>query len=249
MTRAKFTILRNRGLAPGVFELTLTGDASCVGFPGQFVEIAIPGHFLRRPVSICDWTAGSIVLLVRTVGAGTAWLESAAQGEEIDVILPLGNGFDVGAPPHDARVILVGGGIGVAPLFALARALAASGRDFTAVLGYRNAGDVFYADRFSDLGCETIVATEDGSAGVHGFVTDAIATLGEGRRYLFACGPMPMLRALSGLPRLAGGQFSLEARMGCGFGACMGCTVKTASGPARVCREGPVFHIEDLIWK
>lgn len=242
--------MASRALAPGVFELALEGDASGVSRPGQFVEIAVPGHFLRRPISICDWSDNSLTLLIRKVGHGTAWLEGAEAGETLDLLLPLGNGFDAGAAPAGAGVMLVGGGIGIAPLFALAKSIVSAGRPCTAVLGFRSAGDLFYADRFAEVGCETIVATEDGSAGTRGLVTDAIcghAGHGAGPGpYLFACGPMPMMRALARLRGVSGGQFSLEARMGCGFGACMGCTIETASGPARICADGPVFSIAEL---
>ncbi|MBR3085200.1 MAG: dihydroorotate dehydrogenase electron transfer subunit [Kiritimatiellae bacterium] len=247
-----FTIAMTRHLAPGVFELKLDGDTSGIQRPGQFVEIAVPGKFLRRPISIADWGAGTLTILVRTVGAGTAWLESAAPGTRLDVILPLGNGFDASAAPPGSRIVLAGGGIGVAPLYALAKSLAAGGREFSIALGFRNAGDIFFADEFRATGGHTAIATEDGSAGIRGFVTDAIGAIGAGGAsgaqpaYIFACGPMPMLKALAALPGIADGQLSLEARMGCGFGACMGCTIQTRSGPARVCREGPVFAISDL---
>lgn len=243
MHSALFTIARNRPLAPGVFELVLEGDASAISRPGQFVEITVPGHFLRRPISVCDWSPDSLTLLVRTVGGGTAWLEAARPGTALDLLLPLGNGFDISAAPAGASVVLAGGGIGVAPLYALAKALLSAGRRCAVALGFRTASDVLYADAFAALGCEVSIATEDGSRGARGFVTGLLKTPAP---YLFACGPMPMLRALAALPGLAGAQFSLEARMGCGFGACMGCTIETANGPARVCREGPVFALENL---
>ena len=223
--------------------------------PGQFVEISVPGHFLRRPISVGDWTQDSLTLLVRTVGSGTAWLEHAVPGTLLDILLPLGNGFNIKAIPDGAEVVLAGGGIGIAPLYALAKAILAQGLQCRVALGFRNRSDVFYTDRFAALGCETAIATEDGSLGVKGFVTEIVSRdSGFGFRdsscpsYLFACGPMPMMRALAAITGLAGAQFSLEARMGCGFGACMGCTIETASGPARVCREGPVFALEDLKW-
>ena len=208
--------------------------------PGQFVNISVPGFFLRRPISVCDWTEGSLTLLVRTVGGGTAWLEKVRAEQTLDVLLPLGNGFDIAASPANAPIVLAGGGIGVAPLYGLARALRAAGRDCLVALGFRMASDVFYADRFEALGCDVAIATEDGSRGTRGFVTSL--PLPDGA-YVFACGPMPMLRALAALPGLAGGQISLEARMGCGFGACMGCTIETQNGPARICHDGPVFEM------
>ena len=269
MKSETFIIDSNRAVAPGVFELVLCRNElriersvsrigrnesrigrneSRIERPGQFVEISVPGHFLRRPISVCDWTQDSLTLLVRTVGSGTAWLEDAVPGTRLDILLPLGNGFNVNAIPDGAEVVLAGGGIGIAPLYALAKAILAKGLQCRVALGFRNGNDVFYADRFAALGCETAIATEDGSLGVKGFVTEIVSRDSTCSTYMFACGPMPMLRALAATPGLAGAQFSLEARMGCGFGACMGCTIETASGPARVCREGPVFALEDLKW-
>lgn len=249
MKETVFVIESNRHLAPGVFELVLRGDASGIRQPGQFAEIAVPGQFLRRPVSVCDWTPDSLTLLVRAVGRGTRWMEAAAPGESLSLLLPLGNGFDIAAAPAASKIVLAGGGIGIAPLYALARILAEAGRGFSVALGFRSASDVFYAGRFAEFGHPVAVSTEDGTEGVKGFVTDAIRSLGivDGG-YVFACGPMPMMRALASLPGIAGAQFSLEARMGCGFGACMGCTIETADGPARICHEGPVFRREALKW-
>lgn len=249
MKDAPFAIAANRPLTSDIFELTLQGDATGIAAPGQFAELSVPGHFLRRPISIADWTQDSITLLIRAVGAGTAWLEGARQGQSLDIILPLGNGFDTAAIPAGADVILAGGGIGIAPLYALAKALAAAGRPFRAALGFRNAADIFYIEKFATVsGSAPAIATEDGSCGTKGFVTDLMANRSGRPAYVLACGPTPMLRAIAGLPGLCGGQFSLEARMGCGFGACMGCTIRTAKGPARICHEGPVFKLEDLTW-
>ena len=241
-----FTLRATRPLTADVFELVLAGDTSEIARPGQFVNLSIPGLYLRRPISVCDWDEGRLVLLVREVGHGTAWLRAAPPGTLIRALSPLGNGFDADAP-HSGRAVLAGGGIGLAPLYGLARRLAAAGRAPAVALGFRRADDAFYADAFASLGCDVRVATEDGSLGRRGFVTDALRDL-PGPLYVFACGPMPMLRAVAALPGLSGGQFSLEARMGCGFGACMGCTIQTARGPARVCREGPVFQKEELAW-
>ena len=252
MRGAFFTVESNRALAPGVFELVLAGDCSAVQRPGQFVNVAVPGLFLRRPISISDWSANSMTFLVRTVGRGTAWLEKIARGEKLDLLLPLGNGFDISAVPDGGTAILAGGGIGIAPLYALAKALLASGRRCVAALGFRCASDVFYADEFAAIGCEVAIATEDGSRGQRGYVTDVVsAYCTHGRRgteYLFACGPEPMLKALAANGWTSSAQFSLEARMGCGFGACMGCTTETTHGSARICHEGPVFRVEDLKW-
>lgn len=242
MKQSVFTVETNRGLTHDVFELVLGGDASAFTAPGQFAEISVPGLFLRRPISVCDWTASSITLLVKVVGQGTAALRSMAPGATLDVLAGLGNGF--GCTQRDGAA-LVGGGIGIAPLYGLTKRLVAQGAAApVAILGFRSAADVFYADEFAALGCDVRIATEDGSLGTRGFVTDAMATLPE-PMYAYACGPMPMLRAVAA--RVADGEFSLEARMGCGFGACMGCTIETPSGPRRVCVDGPVFMRRDVL--
>lgn len=245
MKDCTFTIKSLRVLTDTVFELNLEGDASDFSRPGQFVNITIPSLYLRRPISVCDWTKDSLCLLIREVGAGTRWLRNAAPGTPLQIITDLGNGFDVDFA--SASPALVGGGIGIAPLYGLARELLAKGIKPVAVLGYRNAGEVFYTEEFRKLGCEVIVATEDGSCGIKGFVTDALKTRPELTR-IYACGPMPMLKALALLPQIEDGEFSLEARMGCGFGACVGCTIMTTNGPARVCAEGPVFRKGDIVW-
>ncbi len=247
MKDAVFTLVSTHPLTESVFELLLEGDTAGIDRPGQFVNISVPGLFLRRPVSVCDLDGRRLRLLVRQVGAGTAALRRMAPGTRLDVLTGLGNGFDVSAAKGRAAA-LVGGGIGLAPLVWLARELAGAGGPAPlVVLGFRTASDAFCLDAFRALGCRVDVATEDGSAGVRGFVTDALA-LHPDVRYVFACGPMPMLAALAKSPQVADGQFSLEARMGCGFGACVGCTVETVGGPARVCVEGPVFRKEALKW-
>lgn len=242
-------LLRSRAtLAPGVVDLRLEGDTGGLERPGQFVNVAIPGFFLRRPLSVCDWSAGSLRLLVREAGAGTHTLCAATPGDRFNVLLPLGNGFDGDTVPDGAMPVLVGGGIGLAPLVGLARRLVASGASPRVVLGFRSASDAFCLDEFHALGCPVDIATEDGSLGTRGFVTEPLRPLATRGAYVFACGPLPMLRAVAVLPGLVGGQFSLEARMGCGFGACVGCTIETRDGPRRICREGPVFLREQLPW-
>lgn len=240
MRQFVFTIKSNRQLTQEVFELVLGGDTSAFTAPGQFAEVSVPGAFLRRPISVCDWTDSSMTLLIRAVGQGTMALQAMGRGEKLDILTGLGNGFST-----DVRdgVALVGGGIGIAPLYGLARRLIARGAAPVAVLGFRNAADVFYVEEFRALGCKVLVSTEDGSVGTKGFVTDAMKELPP-IRHAYACGPMPMLRAVAGC--VADGEFSLEARMGCGFGACMGCTVVTPSGPRRVCVDGPVFRLCDF---
>lgn len=247
MKQSLFHVVSNRRLTPDVFELRLAGDASAFTRPGQFAEIAVPGLYLRRPISVCDWTADTLLLLVKAIGAGTRAMRALAPDDTLDVLTGLGNGFGP-TPAGAGRPVLVGGGIGIAPLYALARQLTAGPAGAPeVVLGFRSAADAFYADAFAALGCPVAVATEDGSLGTRGFVTDVLAAESS-PIYAYACGPMPMLRAVARLPQVADGQFSFEARMGCGFGACMGCTIATTDGPKRVCREGPVFAKGEIAW-
>ncbi len=248
MKDTRFTVRSSRTLTESVYELVLEGDTSDFTRPGQFVEISVPGFFLRRPISVSDWDANTLTLLIKEAGHGTGLLRTAfsTPGSGLQVVTGLGNGFDLdAAQPGGAAV--VGGGIGIAPLYGLARRLAAAGKPPVAVLGFRNASEIFLADKFATLGCKVALATEDGSSGTKGFVTDVLRAL-PGTSYVYACGPMPMLKAVAALPSVSGGQFSLEARMGCGFGACVGCTIQTVHGPARVCCDGPVFKKEEIAW-
>lgn len=240
-----FVLRSSRRLTADVFEVRLAGDASSLARSGQFVNIALPDRFLRRPLSVAEWTDREMTLLVRVVGAGTRELVSSAPGTAFDILLPLGNGFDFsdGSGEH---AVLAGGGIGIAPLYGLARRMAATGLAPDIALGFRNAADAFYLDEFRALGLRVLLATEDGSLGLRGFVTEAVRE--SGATSLFACGPMPMLRALHALPQIRFGQYSFEARMGCGFGACVGCTIQTTDGPRRVCCDGPVFRQEEIAW-
>ncbi len=243
MKQDMFTLTRSRPLTRDTWELTLAGDTSAVTAPGQFVNIALPGKFLRRPISVCDWTDGGLTLLVKEAGEGTRELVRLPPGTELDVLSGLGNGFDL----SQAEAVLVGGGIGAAPLYGLARRMLAEGRTPPVVLGFRSKQDAFYLEEFAALGCQTLTATEDGSLGTRGFVTDVLKALPD-CRHILTCGPTPMLKAVWALPQITGGQFSFEARMACGFGACVGCTIRTANGPRRVCRDGPVFRKEEIVW-
>lgn len=246
MKQSIFTLEHVRQLTGDVWELALTGDASAVTAPGQFVNLELPGKFLRRPISVCDWTAERLTLLVKEAGAGTRELVRLPAGTGLDTLSGLGNGFDLSNPPENA--VLAGGGIGIAPLYGLARRMLARGQRPIAVLGFRSKSDAFYLEAFAALGLEVRVATEDGSLGAKGFVTDVLNALPD-CRYVLACGPTPMLRAVHGLPHITGGQFSFEARMACGFGACVGCTIETKRGLRRVCKDGPVFRKEDILWQ
>ena len=249
MKSSLFTVERVRPLNVGAIELTLSGDTSAITAPGQFVNIALPGHFLRRPISVCDWTPDRLCLLIRVVGAGTRELADAAPGTELDILSGLGNGFDLSALSGVApdSVVLAGGGIGIAPLYGLAKALKRQGVTPVAALGFRNRADAFYLDKFRAV-CDTRIVTEDGSLGERGLVTDLLRRH-SARTYVFCCGPSPMLRAVWNLPHLTGGQYSFEARMGCGFGTCMGCSMPFRDGWKRVCKDGPVFFREEIAWE
>ena len=248
MKKTLFTLERVRRLAGDIWELRLSGDTSAITVPGQFVNIELPGKFLRRPISVCDWGPGSLTLLVKEAGEGTKELVRLPAGTELDVLSGLGNGFDLTRVPENAvNTFLVGGGIGAAPLYGLVKRMLAAEWKPALILGFRSQEDAFYLEEFAALGLEVHAATEDGSLGTKGFVTDVLKTL-PGCAYLLACGPTPMLKAVHALPRLTGGQFSFEARMACGFGACVGCTMETKNGLRRVCKDGPVFQKEEILW-
>lgn len=227
-------IRKNALLAPGVYEMTLAGDASAITAPGQFINIRLDGLYLRRPISVCDWGEGWIRVIYKVVGKGTAKMAEMTPGQKLDVLTGLGNGYDL-APARGKRIALVGGGVGIPPLYGLAKRL--GGEAFCCVLGFNRASEIFYAEEFAQYG-KVILTTVDGSAGVRGFVTDALRQLDYD--YYFACGPEPMLRAVHALGKE--GQLSFEARMGCGFGACMGCSCETLAGPKRICVDGPVMR-------
>ena len=246
MRESIWTLERTRQLTGDVWELRLAGDTSAMTAPGQFVNIELPGKFLRRPISVCDWDEGGLTLLVKEAGEGTRELVRLPAGTALNVLSGLGNGFDAAGAPENAA--LVGGGIGIAPLYGLARRMLAAGKRFRVVLGFRSREDAFYLEEFAALGAEALTATEDGSLGTKGFVTGVLDGLPD-CAYVLACGPTAMLKAVHGLPRLTGGQFSFEARMACGFGACVGCTIQTKKGLRRVCKDGPVFRKEDILWQ
>ena len=242
---AIYTVLSNEPLTGSVWRMILGGDTQWITAPGQFVNIALEGRYLRRPISVCDYDERTITLIYKVVGDGTAQMSRMAPGVRIDLLTGLGNGFSTDADTR--RPLLVGGGVGVPPLYNLARRLLAEGREVQVVLGFNTAAEVFYADEFRALGCDVTVATADGSAGVAGFVTTAIAARGLDFDYVSACGPRPMLRALCQAVEQPG-ELSFEERMGCGFGACMGCSCRTLTGGKRICKEGPVLKKEEIIW-
>lgn len=241
MKPGKFQIVENRALTDVVYEMILEGDTSEIKNPGQFVEIQLPGLFLRRPISVCWWEAGRLALVYKVVGRGTSDMAKLPAGTVLDLLTGLGNGYDLA--PSGGEPLLLGGGVGVPPLYGLCRALVAQGKQPSVVLGFNTKGEVFYEDHFRELGAAVTVTTADGSYGRTGFVTDA---MDRPYSYFYACGPLPMLRAIEQTAQTAG-QYSMEERMGCGFGACMGCTIQTQNGPRRVCKDGPVFFRGEVI--
>ena len=243
MKQSIFTILTNEALTPSVYRMTLSGDTSAITAPGQFVNIRLAGKFLRRPISVCDWEEGKLTVVYKVVGHGTAQMAAMAPGENLDILTGLGNGYDLGLV-GDAP-LLVGGGVGVPPMYGLAKHLRAMGKEVQVILGFNTKAEIFYEQEFKDLGCTVTVTTADGSYGVKGFVTDAMKNMHYS--HFCACGPEPMLKALYAASTTSG-QMSFEERMGCGFGACMGCSCKTLTGNKRICKDGPVMKKEEILW-
>ena len=242
MKQQVLTIMENTPVTATVYRMRLEGADLEAQNPGGFVNIRLEGLFLRRPISVYDSEPGSLTILYKVVGKGTEQMAGMKPGETLDVLTGLGNGYDLtkaGETP-----LLLGGGVGVPPLYLLAKKLIAEGKKPQAVLGFNTAGEVFGEEEFKALGCDVTVTTADGSYGVKGFVTDALP---EEYSYFYTCGPEPMLRAVYRAAKTSG-QFSFEERMGCGFGACMGCSCKTITGYKRICREGPVLEKEEILW-
>lgn len=243
MLQGIFEIVSNRRLTEGMYEMRLRGDVSAVTAAGQFVEVRLPEKFLRRPISVCDVEGDELTLVYKAVGQGTQAMAAIPSGARLDLITGLGNGYDLSR--CGARPLLIGGGAGVPPMYLLARRLIERGAGVTVILGFNRASEIFYEDEFRRLGARVFIATADGSRGVRGFVTDAMEGLEMSG--VCACGPLPMLRAVHARVS-APAQYSLEERMGCGFGACMGCAIETKDGMKRVCKDGPVFRGEELPW-
>ena len=241
--QTQFTILENAPLTASVYRMVVRGDTSAITAPGQFVNIALDGKFLRRPISECDYDASTLTLIYKVVGSGTAQL-SAMGGGTLDILTGLGNGYDISAA-GDAPV-LIGGGVGVPPMYRLAKDLTAMGKTVSVILGFNTGSEIFLREEFEALGCKVIVTTADGSVGLRGFVTDALKDMDYS--YFYACGPEPMLKAVYKASK-APGQMSFEERMGCGFGACMGCSCKTLTGYKRICKDGPVMKKEEIQWE
>lgn len=238
-----FTIQAQRPLTQSVFEIKLSGDTSAITRPGQFVNLRLDGLYLRRPISVCDLEGETLTLIYKVVGKGTAQFSEMLPGQSIPVLTGLGNGYDTALSGD--RPLLIGGGVGVPPLYLLAKQLRAQGKAVSVILGFNTASELFYDQEFRAIGCEVRVTTVDGSRGVKGFVTDALP---EDYTHVYTCGPEPMLRAVYRRIR-TGGSFSFEKRMGCGFGACMGCSCKTVTGYKRICKEGPVLQKEEILWE
>jgi dihydroorotate dehydrogenase electron transfer subunit len=247
MKQGIFEIKSNIALTATVYKMVLTGDTSAITSPGQFVNILLDGLFLRRPISVNECRANGagneLTLIYKVVGKGTEQMAGMVAGQTLDVLTGLGNGYDLSKAGD--KPLLIGGGVGVPPLYMLARQLREAGKDVSVILGFNTKDEVFCEADFKALGCDTTVTTVDGSYGVKGFVTNALP---ESYTHFYTCGPEPMLKAVY-KATVTDGQFSFEERMGCGFGACMGCSCKTVTGNKRICKEGPVLTKEDIIWE
>ena len=243
MKQSIFKIAQNVPLTASVYKMVLVGDTSDVTNCGQFVNIKLDGFFLRRPISVCDCVGDELTLLYKVVGKGTELMSKMTAGESLDVLTGLGNGYDTS--PSGEHPMLLGGGVGVPPMYMLCKKLIAEGKRVSVTLGFNTKDEVFYEDEFRALGADVTVTTVDGSYGTKGFVTDVMKD--SEYTYFYTCGPEPMLKAIHKCS-LTSGQYSFEERMGCGFGACMGCSCKTVTGYKRICKEGPVLVKEEIIW-
>ena len=243
MKQGIFTVLSNIALTNSVYRMVLIGDTSAITAPGQFVNIKLDGLFLRRPISVCDYEDQILTIIYKVVGKGTEAMSQMLPGAELDILTGLGNGYDI-SPAGDAPVLL-GGGVGVPPMYHLAKQLLKQGKKVAVILGFNTRSEVFYEKEFKALGCDVQVTTVDGSYGKKGFVTDALPG---SYSYFYTCGPEPMLRSVCKATATSG-QLSFEERMGCGFGACMGCSCKTLTGNKRICKDGPVMKKEEILWE
>lgn len=243
MKQGLFTIVENIPLTQSVYRMKLQGDTSEITAPGQFVNIKLDGLFLRRPISVCDVQGDILTIIYKVVGKGTSQMAAMTEGK-LDVLTGLGNGYDLDVSGQTP--VLLGGGVGVPPMYLLCKRLLAQGKRVTVILGFNTRNEVFYEDEFRALGVDVLVTTVDGSYGIGGFVTDALAQVAYS--YFYTCGPEPMLKAVYRASKTSG-QMSFEKRMGCGFGACMGCSCKTITGYKRICKEGPVMRKEEILWE
>lgn len=243
MYQGFYEIKSNKKLTENIYEMVLIGDTSSITAPGQFINIKIDGLFLRRPISICDYDENTITIIYKVVGEGTAIMSNMSAGTELDVLCGLGNGFDTSKSMD--KPVLIGGGVGVPPMYNLCKKLISENKKVTVILGFNKKEEIFYEEEFKSLGAQVIVTTVDGSYGVKGYVTDALKDIDY--TYFYTCGPMPMFNAIE-KNAITSGQYSFEERMGCGFGACMGCSCKTKYGNKRICKDGPVLEREEIIW-
>ena len=243
MKQALLTVKENAPLTENVYKMTLCGDCSDITSAGQFVNIRIDGLFLRRPISVCDRDGDTLTIIYKVVGKGTDAMSKMPNGTVLDVLTGLGNGYDLSKSGN--APLLIGGGVGVPPMYLLAKELVKQGKSVSVILGFNTKSEVFYEREFKALGCDVTVTTADGSCGVKGFVTNA---MDREYSYFYCCGPEPMLKAVYKQTKTSG-QFSFEERMGCGFGACMGCSCKTVTGYKRICKDGPVLEKEEILWE
>ncbi len=243
MQKSIFKIVSNDALTDSVYKMVLAGDTSHITAPGQFVNIALSGLYLRRPISVCDVEGDKLTIIYKAVGKGTRQM-AAMQAGALELLTGLGNGYDLSLSGENP--VLLGGGVGVPPMYLLAKRLIAEGKKVQVILGFNTKSEVFYEEEFKALGFAVAVATVDGSYGIKGFVTDILAEMDYS--YFYTCGPEPMLKAVYKASKTSG-QMSFEKRMGCGFGACMGCSCKTITGYKRICKEGPVMEKEEILWE
>lgn len=243
MKQSIFEIRSNTRLTDSVYKMVLAGDTSSITNCGQFVNIQLDGMYLRRPISVCDYDDNTLTIVYKVVGKGTEAMAAMGEGVKLDILTGLGNGYDLTLAGD--KPVLLGGGVGVPPMYNLAKRLRAQGKDVKVILGFNIKSEIFYEEEFKALGCDVTVTTVDGSYGIKGFVTDALP---EDYTYFYTCGPEPMLKAVYRASRTSG-QMSFEERMGCGFGACMGCSCKTLTGYKRICKDGPVMKKEEILWE
>lgn len=243
MNQVMMKITDNKKIAEKTYFMSLEGDTSAINKPGQFINIKLDGFFLRRPISVCDCENGKLSIIYKVVGNGTKEMSELPVGAELDILSGLGNGYDT-SKSGDCPV-LIGGGVGVPPMYMLCKKLVSEGKKATVILGFNSEKEVFGVDEFKATGAEVYVTTADGSVGTKGFVTDVLKNLHY--TYFYTCGPMPMFKAIESIAKTSG-QYSFEERMGCGFGACMGCTCKTKYGNKRICKDGPVLEREEIVW-
>ncbi len=243
MTQGIYEIKSNIKLAPSVYRMELMGDTSALTRPGQFINIKIDGLYLRRPISVYDYSEDTIIIIYKVVGEGTEIMAQMGEGESLDILVGLGNGFN---PDVDCEnPLLIGGGVGIPPLYNLCKKLIKKGKKPSVILGFNTKAEIFCEEEFKALGADVYVTTVDGSYGIKGFVTNAMEEINYD--YFYTCGPEPMFKAIESVAKTSG-EYSFEERMGCGFGACMGCSCKTKYGNKRICKDGPVLKREEIIW-